>query len=116
VVAPEDERYFSGLEGLQYQVGAFGAGGGDFLEVFRVGRAFLFLLGKSDGDVARVFHYVANGFEARFETGNADSGGTHIHAAAGLAKIERNADHADLARSDTAERRGSQWHSQFFSS
>jgi hypothetical protein len=33
-----------------------------------------------------------------------------------LAEVQRNADHADLARTDAAERRGSQWHSKFFSS
>jgi hypothetical protein len=64
VIAAEDERNFAGFERLQYQVGAGGAGGGDFLEIFGVSRAFFFLLGNGDGDVAGVFDNVADGFEA----------------------------------------------------
>ncbi len=105
VIAAEDERNFAGFERLQHQVGALGAGGGDFLEVLGVGCAFFFLLGDGDGDVAGVFDNVADGFEARFESGDADGGRTHVNAAAGLAEVERNADHADLAWGDAAERR-----------
>ena len=107
MIAAEDERNFAGFERLQYQVGALGAGGGDFLEIFGVGRAFFFLLRDGDGDVARVFDNVPDGFEAGFESGDADGGRPHVNAAAGLAEVERNADHADLARGDVAERRAS---------
>jgi hypothetical protein len=50
---------------------------------------------------------VSDGFEARFESGDADRGRPHVNAAAGLAKVKRNADHAYLARSDVAEGRAS---------
>jgi hypothetical protein len=65
-----------------------------------VSRAFFFLFGDGDGDVASVFDNVPNGFEARFESGNADSGRTHVNSAAGLAKVKRDANHANLARGD----------------
>jgi hypothetical protein len=48
--------------------------------------------------------------EAGLESGDADGGGTHVNAAAGLAEIERHANHADLARGDVAVRRASLSH------
>src|SRR5882762_6725126 len=107
MIAAEDERNFAGFERLQYQIGALDAGGGDFLEIFGVDGAFFFLLGDGYSDVAGIFDYVSNRFEAGFESGDADGGRPHINAAAGLAKVERNADHTDLARSDVAEGRAS---------
>jgi hypothetical protein len=84
MIATEDERNLAGFERLQHKVGALGAGGGDFLEVFGVGRAFFFLLGDGHGHVAGVFDNVADGFEARFQSGNAHRGRTHVNPAAGL--------------------------------
>src|SRR5258708_3600078 len=107
MIAAQDKRNFAGFERLQYQVGALDAGGSDFFEVFGVSRSFFFLFGDSDGDVASVFDNVSNAFKARFESGNADGGRPHINSSPGLAEIERNADHADLPRSDVAERRAS---------
>src|SRR5258708_1192991 len=107
MITAQDERNFAGFERLQYQVGALDAGCGDFFEVFGVSRSFLFLFGDSDGDVASVFDNVSNALKARFESGDADGGRTHVNAAARLAEVERNADHADLAWSDVAERRAS---------
>src|ERR1019366_9687081 len=98
---------------LQHQVGALGAGGSDFLEVLGVGRACFFLFGDGDGDVAGVFDDVADSFEAGFESGNADGGRPHVNAAARLAKIKRNANHADVARGDAGERSASLGHSEF---
>src|ERR1700726_3746349 len=107
MIAAEDERNFAGFERLQYQVGALDAGGGDFLEVFGVGRAFFFLFRDGYGDVASIFDNVPDGFEAGFESGDADGGRPHVNAAAGLAEVERNADYADLTRGDVAECRAS---------
>jgi hypothetical protein len=73
-------------------------------------RAFFFLLGDRDGDVAGIFDDVSNGFEARFETGYADGGGAHVDSAPGLAEVEGNADHADGSRRDAAEGGWSQGH------
>src|SRR5258708_4227493 len=103
MIAAEDERNFASFERLQHQIGALYTCGSDFLEVFRVGRAFFFLFGDGDGDVAGVFDNVSDGFEARFESGNADGGRTHVNAAAGLTEVKRNTDHTDLARGDVAE-------------
>src|SRR6266478_6091932 len=103
VIAAEDERNFAGFERLQYQIGALYTCGSDFLEVFRVGRAFFFLFWDGDGDVAGVFDNVSDGFETRFESSDADGGRTHVNAAAGLAEVKRNTDHSDLAWSDVAE-------------
>src|SRR6266478_5876144 len=110
MIATEDKWNFAGFQRLQYQVGALDAGDGDFLEVFGVGGAFFFPFRDGDGDVARIFDNVANGFEAGFESGNADGGRTHVNAAARLTEVERNADHADLPRSDVAEGCASQCH------
>jgi hypothetical protein len=107
MIAAEDERNLAGFERLQNEVRAFYARGSDFLEVFGIRHAFFFLFGDGDGDVAGVFDNVANGFEAGFESGDADGGRTHVNAAAGLAEVERNANHADLARGDVAEGRAS---------
>jgi len=102
MIAAEDERDLAGFERLQHHIGALGAGGSDFLEVFGVSRAFFFLLGDGDGDVAGVLDNVPDGFKAGFESGDADRRWTHVNAAAGLAKIKRNANHADLTGSDAA--------------
>src|ERR1700687_1707688 len=103
MIAAEDERNLASFERLQNEVRAFYARGSDFLEVFGVGRTFFFLLRDGHGNVAGVFDNVSDGFEARFESGDADGGRTHVNAAAGLPEVKRNADHADLARSDVAE-------------
>ncbi len=100
----------AGFERLQYQIGALGAGGSDFLEVLGVGGACLFLFGDGDSDVAGVFNHVANGLEAGFESGNADGGRPHVNAAARLAKIKRDANHADVARGNAGERSASLSH------
>src|SRR5260370_14188900 len=110
MIAAEDERNFASFERLQHQIGALYTCGSDFLEVFGVGRAFFFLFGDRDGDVAGVFDNVSDGFEARFESSDANGGRTHVNAAAGLAEVKRNANHANLARGDIAERRASKWH------
>src|ERR1700730_19131402 len=107
MIAAQNERNFAGFERLQYQVGALDAGGGDFLEIFGVGRPFFFLFRDGYGDVAGVFDNVSDGFEAGFESSDADGGRTHVNAAPGLAEVKRNSDHAYLARSDVAERRAS---------
>ena len=107
MISAEDQRNFAGLERFENEVSAFGASRGNFLQVLGVRRAFFFLLRDGDGDVAGVFDDVADGFEAGFESGDADGGWTHVDAAARLAEVERNADHADLAGSDTAVGRGS---------
>src|ERR1035438_485295 len=113
VIAPEDERDFAGFERLQHQVGAGGAGGGDFLKIFGVGGAFFFLFRDSDGDIAGIFDDVSYGFETGFQSGDANGGRTHVNAAARLAEVKRNADHADLARSNVAVRCASFRHSKF---
>src|SRR5208283_585016 len=97
MIATKDERNFARFERLQDEVSTLGAGRGDFLEVLGIGRAFFLLLGDGDGDIAGVFDNVSNGFKARFQFGNADSGRSHVNPAAGLAKIKRNANDSNLA-------------------
>ena len=110
VIAAEDERNLAGFERLQYQIGALGAGGGDFLEVFGIGGACFFLLGNGDGNVAGIFDNVPDGFKARIESGNPNGGRPHVNPAAGLPKVKRNTDHSDLARRDAAVRRAALGH------
>jgi hypothetical protein len=62
--------------------------------------AFFFLLGDGNGYVAAVFHDVAEGFQTRFETGNADGGWAHINSAPGLAEVERDTDYTDFLGGD----------------
>src|SRR5271155_3810789 len=115
MVAAEDEWNLAGFEGLQDHIGALYTRGRDFLEVFCMGRAFLFLLGDGDGDVASVLDRVSDGFEARFKSGDTDGGRTHVNPAAGLAKVKRDADDTNLARSDAAVGRASLRHRRKFS-
>ena len=100
MISAEDQWDFAGFESLQNQVGALGAGGGDFLQVLGTGIAYFLLFGNGNGNVAGIFDDVADGFKTRFETGNADGGRTHVNTAAGLAEIQGHADHANLARGD----------------
>src|SRR5262249_25497826 len=109
MVSTENERDFAGFERLHHQFGALGAGGSDFFQVFRVGGAFFFLLGDGNGDIAAVFDVVADRFQARFESSDADGRGTHVDAAARLAEVERDADDAELLWSDAGERCVRSW-------
>src|SRR5438045_9723386 len=75
----------------------------DFLQIFRVGIAFLLLLRNGDGDIAAVFHHVAQGFEPRLQPSNANSRRTHVYASAGLAQVKRNADNTNFLGADAGE-------------
>ncbi len=114
VISAQNQRNFAGLERLDDHVRTLEAGRGNFFQIFGARRAFFFLLRDGDGDVAGIFHVVANGFEPRLQPGDAYGGWTHVHAAARLAKVEGNADDTNLPRSNAAERRGSQGHNQVF--
>src|ERR1700740_3034959 len=103
VIAAEDERNGAGLETFEDQFGAFGAGCGDFLQIFGMGGAFLLLLGDGDGDVSAVLDDVADGSEGGFESGDADSGRAHVASPPRLAEIERDSDDANLLGSDGTE-------------
>ena len=75
----------------------------DFLQIFRVGIAFLLLLRNGDGNIAAVFHHVAQGFETRLQPSNANSRRTHVYASAGLAQVKRNADNTNFLGADAGE-------------
>ena len=75
----------------------FGAGRGNFLQIFGVAVAFFFLFGDGDRDIATVFDHVAECFEAGFESGHPHRGWSHVHAAARLAEIEWDTDNANLS-------------------
>ena len=104
VVAAQHQRNLAGFQRLQHQFGVLGAGGGDFFQILRVGSAFLLLFRDGDGNIAAVFDHVSQGFQARFQAGDAHRRRPHVDAAARLAKVERNADHADLLGSDAGGR------------
>ena len=86
------------FERLDHQFGGFDAGLADLLQVSRVLLAGLLGFGDGDADVAAIGDDVAQRFKMRLEAGDAHGGGAHVHAAARLAEVERNADDADLAR------------------
>jgi len=115
VIASKNERNLPGFERLQYHIGALGAGSGDLLEVFEISRACFFLLGDGDGNVAGILDNVPDGLKARFQSGNPNGGRTHVNPAAGLAKVKRNTDHADVARRDAAVGRAALSHRMRFS-
>ena len=96
VVSAQHQRNFAGFQRLQDQFGMLGAGGGDFLQILRMGSALLLLFGDRDGNIAAVFDDVADGLETGFEPGDTNRGRAHVHAAAGLAQIERDSDHPNL--------------------
>jgi len=51
-----------------------------------------------DGNVADVFHLVAELFEAGLQAGDAQSGGAHVYAAAALAQVHGHTDNSDFLR------------------
>jgi hypothetical protein len=104
MIAAENERNFAGLKRLEDEVSALAAGCGDFLEVLGVGCAFFFLFRDGNGNVTGVFDDVSDSLETRLKPRNAHGGRTHINTTAGLAKVKRDADYTDVARSDAAER------------
>jgi hypothetical protein len=84
-----------------------GAGGCDLFQILRVRVALFFLLGNRDGHIASVFDLVAQRFQSRFQASHANRGRSHIHAAAGLAKVKGNANNANLTGRDAHDRSGS---------
>ena len=74
--------------------------------------AFFFLFGNGDRDVAAVIDFMAESFEASFESRDPDSGWPHIDAAAGLAEVERDSDYTDLFAGDVGGRCSSGCHGQ----
>ncbi len=62
MIAAKNKRNFAGFERLKNKVSALDAGRSDFLQIFGVRRAFFFLLGDGDRNVAGVFDNVADGF------------------------------------------------------
>src|SRR5215831_5746851 len=105
VIPAQHERDFPRFERFEHEVRALGAGGGDFLQIFRVGVAEFFLFGNGDRDVAAVLNDVADGFEAGLEAGDAHGGGAHVDTAARLAEVEGDANDTDLFGGDAAEGR-----------
>ena len=72
------------------------AGGGDLRQVLGVRIAGGRGLGLLHGDVAQVFHLVAERRQARVEAGHAQRRRPHVHAAPALAQVERRADDGDV--------------------
>ena len=100
MISAKRQRNLAGFQRLEHQFRMLGAGGRDLFQIFGVGVAFLFLLRDGDGDVAAVFHFVAERFEPGFQSGHADGGRAHVDAAAGLAEVKGNADDANFSGSD----------------
>jgi hypothetical protein len=109
MISAENQGNFAGFEGPQDQFRALGAGGRNLLEILRVGGAFLLLFRNGDGDIASILDDVANGFEARFESSDADGGWAHVDAAPRLAEVEGDSDDADLLGGDGTEGRVGSW-------
>ena len=53
-------------------------------------------LGNFDADVAAVGDLVAQRLKPRFKSGHAHGGGSHVHAAAAGAHVQRNANDANV--------------------
>ena len=79
MVSAENKRKFAGLQRLQDHVCMFGAGGGDFLQIFGPWIALFLLLGDGDGNITAVFHHVPKRLQTGLQSGHADSGRAHIH-------------------------------------
>src|SRR5579862_6441525 len=110
MIATEGERDFSQLQRFDYQLRVLGTGCRNFLQIFSMRVAFFLLLGDGHGNVATIFDFVAESFEARFESSNAHSRRAHVDTAAGLTEIKGNANDADFARNDGGGRRACSHH------
>ena len=100
VIASQHHGHFAGFQRLQHQLGVLGAGRGDFFQILWRGDRLLFLLGERDRHVAGILHHVAEFFQPGLQTRHPHRRGSHIHAAARLAEVERHTDHTDFSGSD----------------
>ena len=82
VISAQRDRNFACFKRLEHQLRVLGAGRSNFFQILGVGIAFFFLLRNGYGNVAAVFDFVPERFEARFESGDAHRGRPHIDAAA----------------------------------
>ncbi len=96
VIAAKSQWDLPGLEGLDHQFGLRGASFRDLGQILGVGVTLGFGLEHGDRNVAAVLDVIAEGFEFAFQPGNAHCRRTHVHAAAGLAKVKRHTDDADV--------------------
>src|SRR5579872_2360497 len=106
MIAAQSDWNLARLQRFHDELRVLGAGRSNLLQILRVRIAFLFLLGNGHRNIPRVFDHVPQCLQPRFETSDAYCRGPHIHSAARLAQIERDADDANLARSDAGERWG----------
>src|SRR5579862_6067378 len=56
---------------------------------------------------------MTDGFEACFESGNADGGGSHVNTPPRLPQVKGHTNHADLLRHDAGERSSCRSHKDF---
>ena len=98
VVSAEDQGQVAFFEGFLHGVAQGFAGIGDFVDILAAFFADGHFFGLFHDDVADVLDVVAEMLDAGLQTGNAQGGGAHIHAAAAGAEVHGNADDADLLR------------------
>jgi hypothetical protein len=80
-----------GNDGVAHQVGKLRASFSNLRKVLCIlGSGWNALL-LSDGDIAQIFDGVAQGIQARVQTGKTESAWPHVDAAAACAQIERSA-------------------------
>ena len=98
MIAAEDDGRGTFFERLHNEVSGLDAGLANFLQVFGV--LFTGIFGFCDGhaDVAAIGDDMAQRFQMRLQTGDANGGGAHVHTAARLAEVERDAYDANVAR------------------
>ena len=98
MIASQNQRGDTFLEGLQHHAGNPFAGFADLLDVFCVRLAGVSGLSNRHRDIAPVAYHMTQRLEPGFEAGYPDRGRPHIDAAARLAQIEGHAENADMAR------------------
>ena len=96
MISAESQGNLPGFKGFDYQLRLSSARFRDFIEVLGIGIALRPGFLHRDVDIAAVLNVVTERLELGLKTGNAHGGGSHIHAAARLAEIERHADDADV--------------------
>src|SRR5277367_323131 len=107
MIAAQRDRDFVRLQRLDHELRMLGAGCGNLLQIFRMRITFLLLLSYGDSDVSAVLDDVSDRLKTRLEAGDADRRRPHIHAAARLAEVERNANNTNLSRNNAREGWGS---------
>ena len=96
MIAAKHQRHETLRERSLRHLGEAAAGLGDFMQIFGALVAVVLFLGLLHGNVADVFHRMAERLQALLESRDAQCGRAHVHTAAALAEVHRYSDDANF--------------------